>query len=173
MSSQLLRALRTWAGPLAPGLERQTTVRDGELELELVLRVRRSPAHETIVRYRAAALELLGGDRHWLVRHCGCLVQKKAPYSRHQADCRGAVVAAVAYRRLGDSPEDAPQFLFICGHHRKSHHIDPRCVLAIVELPSQELAELRKRDEVKAAEWSAKCRAEDEERERAGRRVSS
>jgi len=66
----------------------------------------------------------------------------------------------------------APQFLFICGHHRKSHHIDPRCVLAIVELPSQELAELRKRDEVKAAEWSAKCRAEDEERERAERRVS-
>lgn len=171
MSSQLLRALQVWAGQLAPGLEKRDTFRDGELELELVLKVRRAPSHEAIAKYRAAALEVLGGEKHWLVRHCGCSVERRGFFGRRQGDCKGAVVAAVVYRgHLGTQATE--EFLFVCSRHRTGHPIEPRGVLAVVELPPSLLADLRKRDEVKAAEWSAKWRAEDEARERAERPVS-
>jgi hypothetical protein len=169
MSSQLLRALTTWAGHLTPGLERKTTFVDGELELELTLRVRRHAPHESILNYRAAALEQLGGEQHWLVRHCGCTTQRKGYFSRHKADCRGAVVAAVVFRGF---LTEQPRFLFVCSRHRERHGVEAKTVLAVVELPARELAELRRRSDVEKAKWDAKCRAEDEARERAERTVA-
>lgn len=170
MSSQLLRALTTWAGHhLTPGLERKTTFVDGELELELTLKVRRHAPHEAIAKYRAAALELLGGEQHWLVRHCRCTTQRKALFSRYKAECRGAVVAAVAYRGF---LTEQPQFLFVCSRHRERHGLEAKALLAVVELPARELAELRKRSDVEKAKWDAKHRAEDEARERGEKAVS-
>jgi hypothetical protein len=164
-ASRLLEELERLAprGGLAAGQEITRTFEHGDLELEVVVRVRRLAAPDQIEAYRAAALErggnLAAADH---VGH-GCQVykQRKGRYGGGGGRCGGKVVAAAVYRWHGGKQ---PRFRFVCGHHREHHGVDPAELLAVVELPPRLLDPLRE-------QWAAEQRRRAEERaarERAG-----
>jgi len=165
----LLRELEVWAGRLSPGLERRGTIFDQDVEVEISVRVRHRAAPDAIAQYRGAALDRLK-QRPYLVRHCGCGVKPRHSWVKYKSDCTGRVVAAVVYQGWND-PLSSPYtsgsgFLFICGRHRETHGVDPKVILAVVELPPSLLAPLHEAAKTRQAEQDRKYREEEEARER-------
>ncbi len=159
--------------PLDPGDFQGRTLAVEGYEIELTINVRRRAPTDDARRYRAAALAVLAVNPY-PVAHCACKVTSRRPgWSPSRGDCQARVVAAVVYRRLmvwrddryQDAGPDDLEFLFICGRHRDSHGIDPRLILATIELTDGELVPARKTLETRKAEHEAKWRREEAERE--------
>lgn len=133
----------------------------GELEIELTVKVRNRIGSDKAAEYQEGALAALR-ERPGLVRHCGCsTAPKPGSFIRSRGDCRGRVVAAVAYRRLtGDIG-----YLFICGRHRDSHGMAARDILGTVELTDAMLAPIRKADAERQAAFEKQWREEEAQRE--------
>lgn len=101
---------------------------------------------------QAAALEqgTSGGASGYgprIVHGCQAYKQSRGPRSlkgRGGAQCRGKVVAAVAFRMrvAGETG-----FLFVCGVHRNKHKLEPDSILTTLELPDHLTAPLRQAHE--------------------------
>jgi hypothetical protein len=152
-------------GYLAAGDSANHLVEHGDLEIELIVRVRRRPQADEVAVHRTAAIEhgsqLEGARASDHVGH-GCQVWKH-PKSRRWSSggrCAGKVVAAVVSKTYSG----ATSFRFVCGHHRKNHGVDESAILAVVELPPRLLDPLRREYE----DWQRLRETERAARERAG-----
>jgi hypothetical protein len=145
--SQLAAALQELAprGYFKVGQELTRTIEDGDLELEVVVRVRRRAQADQIAVWRAAALEQGGCIKDGRPAHThvgyGCEVhtKRKGLFGKGSDRCRGKVVAAVVV----DTTFTGPRFVFVCGRHRERHGVDPSLIGAVLELPPRLLDPLR------------------------------
>lgn len=156
-------------GELAAGRSFGGEIVVGDLVATMSVRVRRRVHQADAVAYRTGALAQLQLHLH-LARHCGCRVMPRGAF-RHESDCEGKITAVVVYTsphaRI-DAP--APSYLFVCGRHREVHRVDPRHVLAIVDLPEADLVLLRARAKAEYDRRTAEFDAECEQRRAAGGR---
>jgi hypothetical protein len=144
----LVDALSQVGVRLLPGSTFTATVvasDDGDVELDLVVTVRRRASRDAIKGYRAAALDE-GGQLDGL-RSCshvgwGCQIYTKPKGwlkgGGHR--CTAKVMAAVVYQTF----DGKTGFRFVCSRHRAHNGVDPAQVLAIVELPPVCLDPLRR-----------------------------
>lgn len=142
--ARLLAALEAYhQRGLRVGDEFRDVIYAGDLEVEIAVRVRARQPGAVIVEQRAAALAYLG--QH-LQEAQGCAVYTKprGPFGHFGSgkQCKAKITAAVVYL---DPPPDAPSYHFVCGRHREKHGIDPRRVLAVVELPYSTVEQMRQR----------------------------
>jgi hypothetical protein len=147
----LLRELAAWGGTFRPGLEQRGTIitGDGELAIEITIRVRRHAGAGKLRDWRAEALAFLRG-RPELVRHCGVNIEKRSSWGgRGYVDsCKGRIVAAVI--------DGGGVYRFVCSRHREKHGLDLSRLLAVIELTPSELREAYGLDEAKRFAWERK-----------------
>lgn len=134
-------------GRLLVGDESSHTLNNGELVIEVTVRVRNRVTDEIAVAYRAQALAELVAHP-FRVEHCRCVINKgKRGLFNSERDCSGRVVAVVVSKSVYSSKE--PKFTFVCVRHREKHGEDPKRVLAVVDLPGFELVRIRQLLELK------------------------
>jgi hypothetical protein len=172
----MIAQLEAWAArPLSAGQDIKGVLQVGELDVEVLARVRRRAEFDDIRAYRASALAYLDGNRH-LVWHCGCSVTRKAIWSRTgktRDDCKSKIAAVVVFQSMkfdfsapsGQQARTERNFLFVCGRHRENHHIDRARILATVELPPASYASILRDAEAEAARRNAEWQRDQHSRD--------
>lgn len=158
----LVAELERQIGRLSVGYQGTHTLVADDLEVEIVVKVRRRTDADAAATYRAAALAYVdtvptSADPYptgglGVVRQC-------QGHTARAGWCTARVVAVVVYKPAFGQKET--HFRFVCGRHRDKHGVDPKRVLATVELPPSVLAPYRARLAAADAAREAKRIAED------------